>query len=142
MFDLHTCSELKARSLLLDNTPAPCRWKEAYLPKILIFQNIHKITWKISPKRVMIEEKEGNAMLGRAMGGKHTCFVCERILKWETEYKGYTGDPLHEESPVPAEGSAIGKMGDGVVIFEIACVCPKCKTKNKFRAERHVTNDW
>ena len=77
-------------------------------------------------------------MLGRAMGGKHTCYVCGRVMKWETQYKPYTGNPLHEDNPAPAQESALGRLEGGVVIFEIACVCPVCKTKNKFRAERHV----
>ena len=77
-------------------------------------------------------------MLGRAMGGKHTCYVCGRTLNWETEYKGYPGDPSGEENPIPAQEAALGRLEDGAVVFEISCICPKCKTKNKFRAERHV----
>ncbi|MCQ4637165.1 hypothetical protein NE619_10550 [Anaerovorax odorimutans] len=76
-------------------------------------------------------------MLGRAMGGKHTCYVCGKEINWETEYKGYPGD-VGEDLPVPAQESALGRLDGGVVVFEISYVCPQCKTKNKLRAERHV----
>lgn len=76
-------------------------------------------------------------MLGKPMGGKHKCFVCGEEIRWETEYKGYPGSVYGGES-APAEGSALGRMPDGAVVFEIACKCPKCKAKNKFRAERHL----
>lgn len=80
-------------------------------------------------------------MLGRAMGGKHTCYVCGKEVNWETEYKGYPGNASDDLIPVPAQESALGKLEDGAVVFEIAYICPNCKTKNKFRAERHVSMD-
>lgn len=77
-------------------------------------------------------------MLGRAMGGKHTCYVCGKEVNWETEYKEYPGDVSNDLTPVAAKESALGRLENGAVVFEISYVCPVCKTRNKFRAERHV----
>lgn len=77
-------------------------------------------------------------MLGKPMGGKHICYVCGKEMQWETEYKGYPGAAYGDDGAVPAQESALGKLDDGVIVFEIACICPNCKTKNKFRVERHV----
>ena len=62
--------------------------------------------------------------------GYHTCFFCNYEFEWAKELVTipYQAQRVPE---VIADVYAIGK-NEGETTFEVICICPKCRIKNKF----------
>ena len=76
-------------------------------------------------------------MIGKNLKGTNECFVCGKSIEWETTPSAAPGIPVVYEQPKNvAKECAVGKDDDGKAIFEIECICPKCRTKNKFVTQR------
>lgn len=65
--------------------------------------------------------------------GTDTCYVCGRILNWESEREAQRGTVVVYQVPeITGSVTACGRNEDGTIKFEILCKCPQCNTKNKF----------
>lgn len=78
-------------------------------------------------------------MIGQSISGYDECFVCGYEMQWETRIVSTMNRMVVQRTPeVTAEECAIGKNENGEVIFEVECVCPRCRTKNRFKINRKV----
>ena len=78
-------------------------------------------------------------MMYRVISGTDECYVCGKILNWESEVNPPRGGMVVYQVPeITAEVIACGKNEDDTVKFEILCKCPNCRTKNKFYRNEEV----
>ena len=78
-------------------------------------------------------------MIEKVIKGTDECYVCGKILKWESARTPSRGSLIVYQVPdITADITAFGKNEDGTVRFEILCKCPNCKTKNKFYRDVEV----
>ncbi len=75
-------------------------------------------------------------MIGKSFSGSDTCYVCGRLLNWTKPADPRKGQASVFSIPdVKAEVYAIGRNENGDTKFEIECLCPQCRTTNKFYKE-------
>lgn len=69
----------------------------------------------------------------KGFSGENECFVCGETISWEKVPDILPGQiAVYERPDVMADVFAVGRNEDETVKFEVSCICPKCRTKNKF----------